>query len=64
MSYGRGSPSWVSKQNESISRVESDKIHSQFLKVEKENKGLREELERVKEKLKKCEEHLKKLKVI
>ncbi|MHA1881933.1 MAG: hypothetical protein ACTSUO_02685 [Candidatus Thorarchaeota archaeon] len=64
MSYDRGPPSWVSKQKEAISRVESDKIHSQFLKVEKENKGLREELERVKEKLKKCEEHQKKLKVI
>ncbi len=53
MSYGRGTLSWVSKQNESISRVESDKIHSQLLKVEKENNELREELERAKEKLKK-----------
>ena len=48
MSYGRNPPSWVSKKNESILRVESDNIHSNLLKVEKENKELREELERVK----------------
>ncbi|MHA1636559.1 MAG: hypothetical protein ACTSUO_06640 [Candidatus Thorarchaeota archaeon] len=64
MSYDRGPPSWVSKQNETTMRVDSDRIHSNLQNVEKENKELIEELERIKEKLKKCEEHLKKRKAI
>ena len=61
MGYDRGPPSWVSKQNETALRIDSDRMSSKMSMIESENNELKKELEKTRRRLKECEERLKML---